>query len=270
MLWSSRPEVTRKWLSPLPLHFGQCKVRLDVFLTCEGCASSVRAFPFLLLKGRQQARHVGPGNGNSVSAVSLLLWRAWAPFARRFEERLECLSHGFPGIQIQADAALWLGHREQTGRDARRLRSLTCMVQGDHRQDHPFERFLDICWLVKVPAEALQRLNRTGVLPLCESDTHQQQHLPFVQGVPGLRGERGLCCPVACLSQVALSQPHLDAGIYHPANIVSKFLLLKECLCLVQCLLCSAQIPSCEREPRHRSLPHDQQLHLLPVLRETQ
>src|SRR2546423_891655 len=92
------------------------------------------------------------------------------PFPRRFEERLECPSHGSPGIQIQADAALWLGHREQTSRDTRRLRSLACMVQGDHRQHHPFEHFLDIeviCWLVQVLSKALQRLDRPGVLLLC-------------------------------------------------------------------------------------------------------
>ena len=132
------------------------------------------------------------------------------------------------------------------------------MVQGDHRQRHPFERFLDVCWLVKVFSEALQRLDRPGVLLLRQKDAHQQQHLPLAQGIPGLRGERGLCCPVACLSQIALGQPHLDAGLCHPASIVGKFLLLKKRLCLVQCLLCSAQIPSCERELRHRSLPHGQ------------
>src|SRR5207237_9790568 len=131
----------------------------------KGAASDGVAFPFLLGKGRRQVRHVGPGNANSRSAVSLLLWRVWAPSARRCEERLEGPSHGFPGIQIQADPALWLGHREQTSRDTRRLRALARMVQGYHIQRHPFERFLDICWLVKVPAEALLRLNRTALPP---------------------------------------------------------------------------------------------------------
>ncbi len=116
----------------------------------------------------------------------------------------------------------------------------------------------------------LQRLDRPGVLLLCQRDPHQQQHLPFAQGIPGLRGERGLCCPGACLSQVALGQPHLDAGLYHPASIVSKFLLRVQCLRLVQCLLCGTQVPSCERELCHRSLPYDQQFPLLPVLRDTQ
>jgi len=73
-----------------------------------------------------------------------------ALFACSFQERLQGLSYGFPCIQIQADAALRLGHREQTSRDACRLRSLARMVQGDYRQRHPFERFLDVCWLVEV------------------------------------------------------------------------------------------------------------------------
>src|SRR6266567_5325392 len=193
----------------------------------------------------------------------------WAPFARSFQERQEGLPHEFPCIQIQADVTLGLGQREQTSRDGRRLCSLACVVQSDHRQRHPFEHFLDICWLVKVLSEALQRLDRLGVLPLCQKDTRQQQHLPFVQGVPGLRGECDLCGPIACLCQVALGQPHLDAGLSHPASIVGKFLLLKKYLRLVQCLLCSAQIPSCECEPHHSSHPHHQQFHLLPVLRET-
>src|SRR6266566_8527463 len=105
----------------------------------------------------------------------------WAPFARSFQERQEGLTHEFPCIQIQADVTLGLGQREQPSRDGRRLCSLACVVQSDHRQHHPFERFLDICWLVKVLSEALQRLDRLGVLPLCQKDTRQQQHLPFVQ-----------------------------------------------------------------------------------------
>ena len=55
--------------------------------------------------------------------------------------------------------------------------------------------------------------------------------------------------------QVALGQPHSDAGIYHPAHIVDKLLLLKECLRPLQCLLGRAQIPSREREPRLRCEP---------------
>src|SRR5258708_6932998 len=71
-----------------------------------------------------------------------------------------------------------------------------------------------------------------------------------------------------CTLLPALCRATTDSAI--PASIVSKFLLRVQCLRLVQCLLCGTQVPSCERELCHRSLPYDQQFHLLPVLRDTQ
>ena len=110
--------------------------------------SSLHGSPFLLLEGRQQARNVRPGNGNSRSAGFIIEWG--------FQERQEYPFHGWASIQIHADGTLRLGQREQ----------------GD-LQRQKLDSCVDIPRTVKVPTEAFQRLDRLSVLLLCQKDTHQ-------------------------------------------------------------------------------------------------
>ena len=116
-------------------------------------------------------------------------------------------------------------------------------------QRHPLDGGLAICWSVQVLSEAVQMLGRLGVLLLRQKDSRQQQHLPFTQGVPRLRGERGPCCPLRRLSQVAACQPQTHAGLYHPGSMLGKTFLLNQGFELLQGHLCGRKIPSCQREP---------------------
>ena len=119
-------------------------------------------------------------------------------------------------------------------------------------------------------APALKLLNRQGILLLGQQDPHPHQHLLCAHGARYIRGEHRLCRPHRRLDQVALSQPYRQAGIYHPARIVSRSLLLNQGFELVQGLLCGLQIPACQPEPGLCSPPKNQQLHLVPVLRAQQ
>ena len=105
-------------------------------------------------------------------------------------------------------------------------------------QRHPLDGGLAICWSVKVLSEAVQMLDRLGVLLLRQKDPRQQQHLPFTQGVPRLR-----------LSQVAACQPQTHAGLYHPGSMLGKTFLLNQGFELLEGHLCGRKIPSCQREP---------------------
>src|SRR5689334_11935218 len=104
---------------------------------------SPRESAFFLLKGCQQAQHIRCGNS---AGTSITIW--WC-----LQQYLECLFHGGASIQIDADVVLRLGHCEQTSRNRSCLRDLACMGESHYIQRHPFERFLDICWLIPVPTE---------------------------------------------------------------------------------------------------------------------
>src|SRR5207244_2541552 len=104
-------------------------------------------------------------------------------------------------------------------------------------------------WTAWVLYQAVHLLDRLGVRLFRQKDPRQQQRLPVTQGVPGLRGERGPCCPLRRLSQIAACQPQTHAGPYHPGSMLGKTFLLNQGFELLQGHLCGRKIPSCQREP---------------------